>query len=112
MTSRNSVFQAVKGSDMVCAELQGDLFVDCQEWYFQGAKLKDKSTISCKRVDLLMLRNSVFRVRNVEIWAVLSSNEVDLLMHRNRVFRLRNVEKCAVPSRKGVVLFILRNRVF
>ena len=37
---------------------------------------------------LLMLRNSVFRVGNVVIWAVLSSNEVELLIPRNCFFRL------------------------
>ena len=49
---------------------------------------------------LLMLRNSVFRVGNVIIWAALSKNEVELLIPRKHVFRLRNVQKCAVPSRK------------
>ncbi len=63
------------------------------------------------RVDLLILRNRVFMVRNAEIWAVLSSNGSDLLMLNNRVFSLRNVEKCAVPSRKGFDLLMLRNRV-
>ena len=27
-------FQAAKCSDMDCAELQGGLYVDCQEWHF------------------------------------------------------------------------------
>ena len=47
-----------------------------------------------------MLRKSVFRVRNLEIWAVLFSNEVDLLMRMNRIFRLRKrSEMCsAVPQ--------------
>ena len=30
-------FQAVKRSDMDCAELQGGLFADCQEWHIQAA---------------------------------------------------------------------------
>ena len=59
-----------------------------------------------------MIRNSVFRVRNFEIWAVLSSNEVELLIPRLCDFMLRNVQKCAVPSRKGVDLLMLKNRLF
>ena len=62
--------------------------------------------------DLLMLRNRGFRLRIVQIWTVLSSNEVDLLMLRNCVFRLRNFQKWAVPTRNVVDLLLLRNRVF
>ena len=45
-----------------------------------------------------MFTNSGFRVRNVEIYAVLSSNEVDMQMHINRVFRQQNDLKYAVQS--------------
>ena len=31
-------FRAAKPSDMVCVEMQGGLFADCQEWHFQPAK--------------------------------------------------------------------------
>ncbi len=61
---------------------------------------------------MLKFRNSVFKVRNVEIGAVLSSNEVDWLMLRNRVISLPIVHKCPVTSRKGVDLLMLRVRVF
>ena len=67
-------FKPEKRSDMDSAELQGDLFPDCQEWYFQAAKVQIRAVPSCKWVDLLIRRNRVFRVRNVEIWAVLSNN--------------------------------------
>ncbi len=89
---------------MDCDEQKECLFVDSQEWDFQAAD-------SSKRVDLLMLRNSVFTVRKVEIWSELSSNEVNLLMLRNRIFRLRIVQKYEVSSRKGVNLLMLRRRV-
>ena len=36
-------FQAAKHSYIECAELQGDLFADCEEWHFQAAKRFDKS---------------------------------------------------------------------
>ena len=61
---------------------------------------------------MLMLRNSVFRLRNVEIRAVLSSNEVDLLVLRNRVLRLRKVHICVVLHWNVVVQLIFTNSVF
>ena len=43
---QESCFQSAKRSDMDCAELQGCLFADCQEWHFQAAKcLYESSTI-------------------------------------------------------------------
>ena len=32
-------------SDLGCAELQGVLFADCQEWQFQATKRSDMSSI-------------------------------------------------------------------
>ena len=81
---------------MDCAEVVGRLFAD--RLAFSISKLLDKSSNILKSDDLIMLRNSVFTVRNAEIWAVLSSNEVDLLKHKNRLFRQRNDQKCAVQS--------------
>ena len=108
---QESRFQASKRSNMSSAVLQGGRSADfpnyvlklqnvqiwtvskCKGVYmlivrmsYSGSKLSDKSSTILKRDDLLMLRNSVFTVRNVEIWAVLSSNEDDLLMLKNRVF--------------------------
>ena len=56
-----------------------------------------------------MLKIGVFTVVNVEIWVMLSSNEVDLLVLRNYVFRLRIFQKCAVPSRKGFLVDCLES---
>ena len=70
--------------------MQERLFAD--RMAFSILKRSDKSSSFLKWDDLLMLGNSVFTVRNVEIWAVLYNSEVDLLMLRNRVFRLRNVQ--------------------
>ena len=47
---------------------------------------------------MLILKNSVFRVRNLEIWALLSIYEFELLMLRNRVMRLGNVYMWVVQS--------------
>ncbi len=85
-------------SNMDSLEVQGALFADCKVWHFQVGNVQIRAEPSCKRVDLLMFKNSSFTLRNVEICAVLSNSEVDLLMLRNRVFRQGNVQKCAVQS--------------
>ena len=104
-------FQAAKRSDMDCVDLQEYLFADCQEWHFQVSIRSGNCNTICKSVDLLKFTNSGFRVRNVEICAVLSSNEIDLLMLWNRVFRVRIVQILSMPSLKFFDLLILRNRV-
>ncbi len=70
-------FQGAKLSDMDRVDVQGVPFADCHEWHFWSRNVKIIAVPCCKRVDLLMLKNSSFRVRNVEICAVLSRNEVD-----------------------------------
>ena len=87
---------------MDCVEVQVSVFADSQNGFFRFETFKYEQ-YNPEMDDLLMLRNSVFTVRNVEIWAVLYSNEVDLLMLKKRVCRLRIVQKCSVPSRKGLI---------
>ena len=60
-----------------------------QESRFQAANRSDMNSALYKRVDLLMLRNRVFRLRIVQICKALSSNEFVLLILRNRVFRVQ-----------------------
>ena len=72
-------FEAAKRSDMDCVELQMGFFDDFYEWHFQ--------VHIAKRVDLMMFTKSGFRVRNVEICAVLSNNDVNWVMLRYRIFR-------------------------
>ena len=43
---------------------------NAQESSFQGAKRSNKAVQSSNEVDLLMLRNRIFSLRNVQIWAV------------------------------------------
>ena len=85
-------FQTAKHSDMSCAELQGGLFADAQESRFQGAKRTNIGRVSSNEVDLLMLKNLVFRVRNFQKCAMLSFKGGDLLMLRNRVLKLPNFQ--------------------
>ena len=83
---------------MDSVDVQGVQFGNCQEWQFQISRRSDNCSTILQEGDLLMFKNRSFRLRNVEICAVLSRNEVDLMMLRNRVFRKRNVQKCAVQS--------------
>ena len=82
----NYVFKLQNVQIWTASKCKGDYLLVVRT-EFSGSKLSDKSSNILKRNDLLMLRNSVFTVRNVENWAVLSSNDVDLLMLTNRVFR-------------------------
>ena len=59
-----------KASNMDPVVVQGGLFVDYKEWHFQARNVHLRAEPSCKRVDLLMFKNSSFRLRNVEICAV------------------------------------------
>ena len=71
----NYVFK-LQNVQINCVDVLVGLFAD--RMAFSRSKLSDKNSIFLKRDDLLMLRYSVFTVRNVEICAVLSSKEVDL----------------------------------
>ena len=102
--SQESRFQALKRSNLGSAVLQGGrllIFINsvfmlqivlicnvskCYGVYLLivingilAAKFRARAVLYFKKIDLLMLRNSVFTVRNVEIWAVLSSNEVAMI---------------------------------
>ena len=90
--------EAAKRSDNDCVEVQGSPFADCQECHFRSRMVQIIAEPYCKRFILLMFTKSGFRVRNVVICAVLSSNEVDLLLLRNCVFRLRFVQIWAMTS--------------
>ena len=92
-------FQTAKHSVMGYAEIQGSLLLITRNDIFRrnvAAKRQIRAVPSSKGVDLLMLRNSVFSMRNVfrlcnvQIWA-LPCKDFDSLVLRNRVSKLRNV---------------------
>ena len=83
---------------MDCVDVQGFLFANTQELNVRSRNAQIFAVPTCKRVDLLMYKNSSFSMRNAEICAVLSSKEFDLLMLRNRVFRQLKDHKCAVQA--------------
>ena len=55
-------------------------------------------------VHLPILRNRVFRLRNLQNWVVLSWKVVVLLIFTNSVFKLLNVQIWTVSNCKGVYL--------
>ena len=57
-------------------------------------------------VNLLMRRDRVFRLRNVQIWAVPSSKLVDLPSLRIRICGMRNVQVWAVPVARGRIVIV------
>ena len=59
-------FQAAKRSDMDCVEPQGCLPADCLECHFQVYNVHIIAVPSCKNVDLLMFKNSGFRVQTMK----------------------------------------------
>ena len=61
-----SCFQAANCSNMRNAVLQGGLLANAKESRFQGAKNPTWAVLSSNEGDLLMLMNSVFRLRNVK----------------------------------------------
>ena len=63
---RELCFQPVKRSDMECSKLQGGKFSDSQE--------------------------SIYRLRNIQMWVLPTRKVFDFLLLRNGVFRLRIVQ--------------------
>ena len=55
-------FQTAKRSYMGCAELKGCRLATSQESHFQAARRSDMSSAILQEVDMLILRNRVFRV--------------------------------------------------
>ncbi len=72
---------------MDCDEQQVGLFSYSQEWHFHAAKISDKRSTLLQDCRIADVHELCFQVRNVEKCAVPSGNEVDLLMLRNHVFR-------------------------
>ena len=63
-------FKLEKSSDMGCAVLQGVLLTDSTNGIIRQRNVCIRAVPSYKMVDLLMLRNRVFRLPNVQIWVV------------------------------------------
>ena len=99
-TSQKSRFQAAKRSNMSSAIQQEDRSPDAQESRIRLRNVQIWALLSCCKIDLLMFRNRVFSVRKVQKWVLLSSNLDDSVILRNRFFRLRNGEIFSTLSLK------------
>ena len=84
-------FSVSKLSNMGSAVLLVALSSDVQEFCFQAAKLSYTECAELRGVYLLIVRNGIFKLRNVQVSAGPSCKRVDLLMLRNSVFTVRNV---------------------
>ena len=72
--AQESRFKAANRSNMGNAVLQEERLATAQESRFQAAKRSDMRSASCKKVDLLMFRNRVFRMRKLiygQCWAAM-----------------------------------------
>ena len=77
---------------MCCVALLYDRIADAQESRIQAAKRSKLGSAAPPVFNLLMFRNRLFRLRNVQIWAVLFWIVVVLLIFTNSVFKLQNVQ--------------------
>ncbi len=77
----------------------------------QVANPSDMGNVVIKRFRIADIQEICLRLGNVHIWLVPSCYIVDLLILRNRVFRLRNIQICVVLSWKVFVLLIFTNSV-
>ena len=91
--AQETPFQIAKISDMGCAILLEVSIWRCSEIAFSDCEKFKYGYYSPARGRWLLLRNRVFRVKNIEIWAELYSKKVDFADDRNLVYRLRNVMK-------------------
>ena len=97
--AQESRYEAWKHVYMGCAVLLGVRFTDVQELRFETAKRSDMGCGALQGVCLLIARNGVFTLRNGQICAELYCPKVDMLW--NRDFKVRNVEILAVLSKLG-----------
>ena len=81
---------------------------NAQESHFQAEDLSGMGSAVLQGVDLLLLRNRVLRLRSFHIWAVPSYIGVNLLMLRNGLFRATNVRY----GHCHPAMAMNRNRVF
>ncbi len=68
--TQESFFEAWKHSHMGCAALLCGRFADAQDSCIQASNRSKMGSAALAVFKLLMLRNRLIRLRNVQIWAV------------------------------------------
>ena len=99
--SLKSCIQDAKRSEMFNYVMKDHLFAVTQESCLEFGNVH----IGCSTllfVDLLILRNRIFRLGNVQICVVLSWMLVILLIFTNSVFKLQNLQIWSVSKCKSV----------
>ncbi len=91
--------------------MKGLRFADSQESCFEGWKRSHMGFFALLFGRLLISRNRVFRLRNVQILLLLSWKMVVLLIFTNSVFKLQNVQIWTVSNCNGVYLLIVGNNI-
>ena len=71
--AQESLIQVAKRSNVGIAVVKGLRFADTQELRFEAWKRSHMGCYACYMFDLLILRNCVFRLVNVQIWIQPSS---------------------------------------
>ena len=94
---------------MITTVMKGLRLDDTEESFFELGKGHIRVLPLCYIVDLLILKNRVFRLRNVQIWVVLSS--IILLIFTNSVFKLQNVQIWTESNCKWVYLLIVMSGI-
>ncbi len=95
---QESRFQASKRWDMGSAKLHDCRFADAQKSRFQAVKRSNMGSAVQQWGRLATSQKSRFQAAKRSVWAVPSSKKIDLLMLRNRVFMLRNVQIWVMDS--------------
>ena len=88
---------------MCSAVMKGLRFTDTQESCFEAWKRSHMGYSALLCGDLLILKNRVFSLRNVQIWEVLFWKVVVLLIFSNFVSKLQNVQICSTWKCNGAI---------
>ena len=102
----------MKRLEMCSAVMKGLRYADTQVSCVEACKRSHMGCSACYMVDLLILRNRVFWLRNFQILLVLSWEVAVLFIFTNSVFKPQNVQIWTVKNCKWFYLLIVRNGIF
>ena len=98
---QESCIDAWKRSYMGCSSLLCGRFADSQESRFQASKRSNIGVLFWKGVVLLIFRNSVFMLQNVQICTVSKCNVVYLLIVVNGILAAKRSDNCSTILQEG-----------
>ena len=98
---QKSCIDAWKRSYMGCSSLLCGRFADSQESRLQASKRSNMGVLFWKEVVLLIFRNSVFMLQNVQICNVSKCNGVYLLIIINGILAAKSSNKICTILQEG-----------